>query len=134
MKILAAILMFISLNASAGLVCTINEPFIDLIYNEKTHTLTVSDMAEETTESFDKVKLVPIGSVKADNNGTRFNKYALKRMGKTLATLVLDFKGSDAMSEANYPYSLSYDGLSGGCESETLKKYEIVAEEDSSTD
>ena len=100
--------------------CSFTEPFISIKYNTATQKLTVKNEMEGTPADITTGVTYTIASSK---------KFLLKSSkGQLLATLVLNNKGSDGMSDFVYPYEITSplggpgaNGGVGGCSSSALK-------------
>ena len=93
--------------------CNFTEPFVDVTYSTTTSELTVLDHGNEG-----KKTIIKNASFQIKGAG-QFE--ILGKDKKVLMTLDLNFKGSDSMSEAVYPYHAEYDNMIGACESNFLK-------------
>lgn len=97
--------------------CIFTEPFVSTIYNFKKQSLTI--------DSFDGKKVIKNVRFEIKDAG----QFVLVKKNKILQKLNLNYKGSDGMSDTDYPYevidtdmqSTSNMGI-GGCFSKHLKK------------
>ncbi len=97
--------------------CVFTEPFISFTYSTSSRNL--------VRKNFDN-KLSKIRRVDFEVSGP--NTFVLKKNNAVVAKLVLDQQGSDGMSDFNFPYSVEFEGLFGGCESTVLKKKGLETE------
>ncbi len=121
--IFTGINLFIGLNSNADVIrCQFTEPFLTTVYSMSQQTLTVT------------------GPEKSNNKVIRNVSFQIKEAGKfelvskskvVLQSLVLDKQGSDGMSDAIFPFSVTWGGegssgaaIYGGCSSNFLKATE----------
>lgn len=121
-KIFATALLLLSSVSQADVIkCTFTEPFIDTTYSMTQSTLTYKDMEG-------KKSVVKNVSFQIKSAGV-FE--LVSKDGKILQTLVLNYKGSNGMSDTIYPYKvkdnspvMTANGGYGGCVSNYLKSKE----------
>lgn len=115
--VLAAALLIPGLAQADIIKCIFTEPFINTTYSMTQSTLTVYEMG---------VKIKTLKNVSFQIKGP--GHFELWNAHKQIVqTVVLDNKGSDGMSDRNYPYSSEYNTkgghgmLYGGCTSNFLQ-------------
>lgn len=102
-----ALLTIATSHATAeNITCTFTEPFVDLVFNSSTQVLVESEHYSRPTA----LAHVERSREKGMPSTTSYLKTS---DGKLVATLELDFQGSNGMSDAIFPYSVTYYGFSG---------------------
>lgn len=114
--LLASTFLLASVSHADVIKCTFTEPFISTTYSMAQQTLTVAVAGETST-------IIKNVSFQIKGSGS-FQLVA--KDGSVLQTLTLNNKGSDGMSDINYPYDVKYGNsklhaIYGGCVSNYLK-------------
>lgn len=114
--VLTAALLIPGLAKADIIKCVFTEPFMNTTYSMTQSTLTVYEMG---------VKTHTLKNISFQIKGP--GQFELWNANKQIVqTIVLDNKGSDGMSQRNYPYSGDFDTksdhgiISGGCTSNFL--------------
>lgn len=116
--VLAAGMMMSQLASADVIKCVFTEPFVNTTYSMTQSTLTI-DAAGEGKSVIQNVSFQIKGAGQFE---------LVAKNGKVLQKLSLDNKGSDGMSDKNYPYTVTDSSQSnmanngiGGCTSNSLK-------------
>jgi len=121
--LLTSLVVLFSIVSQADIInCSFTEPFINTSYSMAQQSLTYSSYSGPNGEL--EKTVVKNVSFQIKSVGL----FELIKDGKVLQTLTLDNKGSDGMSDNNYPYSVKdnsmltgANGGYGGCQSNSLK-------------
>lgn len=117
MKAILGLVLLFSFSAQADIIkCTFTEPFVSFDYSMTQSSMTITDSSAYPTP---KVTIVKNVSFQILAPGT----FQLRdKNNNVLVDLHLDFKGSDGMSDNEYPYTAYWKSLSlwGGCSSNFL--------------
>jgi hypothetical protein len=93
--------------------CQFTEPFINTFYDTVSKEFTVVEIWGGRNELTKNVSIIQKNEIEFD---------LIDQTGNVLQNLILNYKGSDGMSDVIYPYEVKYQGLTGGCETETLRR------------
>ncbi|MCK6597706.1 MAG: hypothetical protein L6Q37_05020 [Bdellovibrionaceae bacterium] len=121
--IVFSFIFLISFTIKADIIsCSFTEPFVSTEYSMTQSTLTISAAGHDSNEEKTIIKNVSF-QIKSEGSFELISKE-----GKVLQNLLLNYKGSDGMSDTVYPYDVkdfTYNKDSfpifGGCSSNHLK-------------
>lgn len=135
--IIMGLLSLTTLTAKADVIsCHFTEPFfaVEIDTNKKTIKMIEPDWGSSDARTITKIisrkAKVDIKSLEQISDAGHVPVYAVYSGHKEVMTLRLDYQGSDSMSDFAYPYSTSFEGNMGGCESEKLKSHTFNYEGD----
>lgn len=122
LSVLASVTLFAATSQADIIKCVFTEPFIDTTYSMAQQTLTYSTFTGDDKPNVKVVKSVSF-QIKAAGDFELVSKD-----GTVLQKISLNNKGSDGMSDRNYPYKVEDKGMAGmansgwgGCSSNYLK-------------
>jgi hypothetical protein len=110
-SVVAALIFALPISAKADIItCTFTEPFVTTVYSTTQSILTVRYDMEGREDALRNVSFQII-------NLGLFELWGPDR--RPIQRLQLSFKGSDGMSDREYPYAVEWlsNGLQGGCSS-----------------
>ena len=126
---LLTLLIATSANATKTqeLECFFTEPFLTLTIDLEGKSVTQTEPDWDNDASQTKTTTIATGiKITVDSSDPFLPKYTVKKAsGEMIVELVLNMKGSDAMSEITYPFDAKYalpdyDNLWGGCTSDKI--------------
>ena len=127
--LLASLTLLFAVTAHADYVkCTFTEPFYSLEIDTEGKTLTLTDYDLGTTVLSTNVEIKKLKS-KVLSNVLEVPSYQVLADGKEVLVLVLDYQGSDGMSDYAYPYSTKHGNNYGGCNSSQVPTHKFDFEE-----
>lgn len=130
-RVLLSLVAFFTLSVAQAdtLICYFTEPFFNVVYDTDTKTLHIRQLVAGENQNqvltFKNVELKRLPQLEP----TPLQSYAQYELqadtGETLLSLILNYRGSDGMSDFLYPYEAIHNRYYGGCESKSLSRVSL---------